>query len=236
MKRLYPNNQSELIFQTPYQFLVAICLSAQTTDKQVNKVTKIIFEKIKTPQDLLDFWQQNFENSIKTLGFYKAKAKNIYKWANQIVDYTNNILNEKNSEWKNTFENLATQVKQIYEQYWYILPDNIKDLTSFWWVWEKTAKVFLHWVYCQNWVAADTHVHRVANRLWIVKTTNPIQTGRQLEKILPEKYLAQAHHSILLFWRYFCKAIKPNCIECELKNICPAYKNIFSKKMTWKTI
>lgn len=227
MKRLYPSNVSELIFETPYQFLVAVCLSAQTTDKQVNKVTKNIFEKIKTPQDLINFWEKNFEENIKTLGFFRAKAKNIYKWANQIVDYTNKILREKN--W---LENLAPQVKQLYEKYGYILPDNIKDLTSFWWVWEKTAKVFLHWIYGQDLVGADTHVHRVSNRLGFVKTCSPIQTWRQLEKILPQEYLSQAHHCILLFWRYFCKALKPNCPECELKNLCLYYKKNHLKKQS----
>lgn len=199
LKELYPNPKTELDYSTDFQLLVAVILSAQTTDKQVNKVTKNLFKKIKKPEDILIMGFEKFKKTISSVNYFNGKAKYIYETAKKLVEI-----------WK--------------------IPDDLIELQKLPGVWIKTAKVILHVLYDMPFIAVDTHVHRVTNRLWLVKTNEPEKTSELLEKIVPDKYKPIAHHSLILFGRYLCKARNPMCDECGLKNICKYYKGLKGKK------
>jgi endonuclease-3 len=111
------------------------------------------------------------------------------------------------------------------EQGRYHIPDTTEELIKFPGVGEKTAKVIQYVLYKKPVIAVDTHVHRVANRLGIVHTKTPLQTSKEIETKIPKKRKLIAHHALILFGRYYCKAIKPKCEECELKQVCEFYKN-----------
>lgn len=215
LKKLFPNPQTELNYSTPFQLMIAVILSAQTTDKQVNKVTEKLFQKIYSPNDIVGYWEKRFLNAIKSIWLYKWKAKNILALSKIMTSesYMNNIKNNK-----------SKLVKNIFKKYWYYISDQIDELKTLPWVWEKTAKVIVHVLYNALVIAVDTHVHRVANRLWLVKTKTPEQTSKLLEKVIPDSYKDCSHHSLVLFGRYYCIARKPKCEECELKKICVYYK------------
>lgn len=200
LQGLFPNAETELNYETPFQLLVAVILSAQTTDKQVNKVTATLFTKIKKPEDILSLGLEKFEQAIRSIGLYKSKAKHIVQ--------TSKLLAEKGGK----------------------IPNTEKELIQLPWVGEKTAKVILHVLYKQPVIAVDTHVHRVCNRLGIVKTNTPLQTSKLLENKIPKEYKAIAHHCIILFGRYYCTARNPKCSECKLQKICPFF--ISQKKST----
>lgn len=192
---LFPNPKTELEYQNDFQLLIAIIMSAQTTDKQVNKVNKIFFTKFKTPYDLFLLWEENIRNSINTIWLYNSKAKNIYLTAQLLVT-----------------------------QYHEVIPETLQELQKLPWVWIKTAKVWLSVARNQPYLAVDTHVHRVLNRLGIVNTKTPQETDKKAEKKLKQEDLARLHHTLILFWRYYCTAQKPKCFTCTLEHLCP-YKN-----------
>jgi len=215
LKKLFPNPKTELNYSTPFQLMVAVILSAQTTDKQVNKVTDNLFKIIKKPEDIVKLWEYKLTESIKSIWLYKWKAKNIFALSK--------ILSSKN--YSSGFEDTKSKlVINIFKKYWYYISDQIDELKKLPWVWEKTAKVIAHVLYNALVIAVDTHVHRVANRLWLVKTQTPEQTSKLLEKVIPDSYKDSSHHSLVLFWRYNCIARKPKCEGCELKKICVYYK------------
>lgn len=190
LNELFPHADTELKFSTDFQLLVAVIMSAQTTDKQVNKITNNLFKVVKNPQDVIDMWLENFTNAISSVNYYKNKAKYIFE--------TSKIL-------KNNPELLCSDLNQLQK-----LP----------WVWVKTAKVLSYELFWANVVAVDTHVHRVANRLWFVSTKAPEKTSEELEKIIPHKYKRIAHHTLVLFGRYYCTAKNPKCDWCRFAHIC----------------
>jgi len=215
LKRLFPEPKTELIYNNSFQLIMAVILSAQTTDIQVNKTTKRIFEEIDLPQKIIQNWEEKLLKSISSINYYKNKTKYIFWLSNIITDYK--------------------KIKKLwikdYEIYWkwenkYFIPRNIEDLQKLPGIWEKTAKVIAHVLFDLPVIAVDTHVHRVSNRLWIVSTKTPEQTSKLLENIIPKQYKSVAHHSIILFWRYYCKARNPKCETCELKNICKRYQTL----------
>jgi endonuclease-3 len=157
-------------------------------------VTKKLFEKIKKPQDVIKMWLENFRKSIKSIWLYNGKAKNIWT------------------------------LSQIFVKSDFHIPKEINELKKLPWIWEKTAKVIAHVLFNQKVIAVDTHVHRVVNRIWLVKTKNPNQTSKLLEKIVPNKYKTFAHHALILFWRYHCKARNPLCETCPFRKICKKVK------------
>ena len=206
---LFPNPDTELNFKTPFQLLIAVMLSAQTTDKQVNIVTDKLFLEIKEPNDILKITEENLAKQVSSVNYYKMKAKHIRESAQKIVELA------KNKETK-----LTKNEKECLNKYWYYLPESLEWLTKLPWVWEKTAKVILYVRYKHDLIAVDTHVHRVANRLWIVETDEPLETSKEIEKVVPKKWKRIAHHSLILFWRYHCTAKKPKCTNCTLKKFC----------------
>lgn len=217
LKQLFPNPQTELNYSTPFQLMIAVILSAQTTDKQVNKVTEKLFQKIYKPQDIVKLWEKKFTDYIKSIWLYKWKAKNILGLSKIMIS----------KEYINTFKNNKSKlVKNIFKKYWYYISDQIVELKQLPWIWEKTAKVIGHVLYNILVIAVDTHVHRVTNRLGLVKTKTPEQTSKLLEKVIPNIYKDSSHHALVLFWRYYCTARKPKCDECKLNIMCKYYKNL----------
>lgn len=213
--KLFPNPDTELDFETPFQLLVAVMLSAQTTDRQVNVVTNKLFMKVKEPNDVLKITEENLEKQVSSVNYYKMKAKHIRESAQKLVE----LAKDKKTK-------LTKNEKECLDKYWYYLPESLEWLTKLPWVGEKTAKVILYVRYKHDLIAVDTHVHRVANRLWIINTSEPLETSKMIEKAVPKKWKRIAHHSLILFGRYYCTAKKPKCENCILKDFC---KNIISK-------
>ncbi len=224
LKNLFPNAKVELKRDTPFQLLLAVLLSAQATDKQVNKVNKIFFKYIKSPEDVLHYcdvsqWYECkwLEEQIKSIGLYKSKAKNIVKLS-EILSKISRVGEKSLERYCHT-----SKCKEIYKEYGYIIPDKLGELTKLPGVGMKTAKVILNVLYWEDVVPVDTHIHRVANRLGWVNTKDPKKTSVALEKIIPKDYKQDAHKLLIFFGRYHCKAQNPKCASCPFKDICPFY-------------
>ena len=211
---LFPNPDTELNFETPFQLLVAVMLSAQTTDKQVNLVTDKLFLKVKGPEDVIKISEEKLAKQVSSVNYYKMKAKHIIESAKKLLE----LAKDKDNK-------LTKNEKECLKKYWYFLPESIEWLTKLPWVGEKTAKVILYVRYKHDLIAVDTHVHRVANRLWIVKTNEPLETSKEIEKVVPKKWKRIAHHALILFGRYYCTAKKPKCENCILKEQCNYFKS-----------
>lgn len=207
LTKRYAGSTTELIYHTPFQLLVAVIMSAQTTDKQVNKVTAKFFDTITWPKDILKLKPEKRESMIQWVNYYRNKAKNIYKLATILSNSEFWTLNSK-----------------FIKKRWYRIPDTQEELVKLPWVWEKTAKVILQVLYWHDVIAVDTHVHRVTNRLWIVKTNEPLQTSKILEAKVPKEFRWDAHHWLILFGRYHCVARNPKCESCPFTHICGRYK------------
>lgn len=186
-----PNPKTELNFKDPYTLLVAVMLSAQATDVSVNKATPALFALADTPEGIAQLSIGVIENSIKTIGLYKTKAKNL-KALSEIIT----------------------------KQYAGNVPSKREDLESLPGVGRKTANVVLSIAFNQPTLAVDTHIHRVSNRLGLCKTKDPLATEQALLKIIPNDYLKNAHHWLILHGRYVCKARKPECNHCIIKEFC----------------
>jgi endonuclease-3 len=186
-----PSPKSDLEYINPYTMLVAVVLSAQSTDKGVNKATKNLFKKIDTPQKMLELGIDELKEYIKTIGLYNNKAKSIMSLSKDLVEKHNGIV-----------------------------PDNRKDLEKLAGVGRKTANVVLNVVFGQPTIAVDTHVFRVGNRTGLAKGEKPIDVEKKLEKIIPENYKLHGHHWLILHGRYVCKSRKPDCKNCKIVNLC----------------
>lgn len=213
LTRRYAGSTTELVYETPFQLLTAVIMSAQTTDKQVNKVTAKFFDSIQWPKDILNLKLEEWESIIQWVNYYKNKAKNIYKMASMLIEYSK-VKHTEMKPWQ----------QASLDKRWYRIPDTQEELVSLPWVWEKTAKVILQVLHGHDVIAVDTHVHRVTNRLWIVKTNEPLQTSKILESKVPIEFRWEAHHWLILFGRYHCTARNPKCDTCPFTKICPWYK------------
>ena len=240
LSKRYAGSTTELIYNTPFQLLVAVIMSAQTTDKQVNKVTAKFFDTIRWPKDILKLTLEKWESMIAWVNYYKTKAKNIYKMAGMLVASSWGITEGSRkttsiswdsstslhsvSEWRAEWQNDEKTKWQFVKKRGYRIPDIQDELVKLPWVWEKTAKVILQVLYWHDVIAVDTHVHRVTNRLWIVKTNEPLQTSKILEAKVPKEFRWDAHHGLILFGRYHCVARNPKCETCPFTKICEWYK------------
>ncbi|MDD4815626.1 MAG: endonuclease III [Clostridia bacterium] len=193
--KLFENPVCELNFKNNFELLISVILSAQCTDKRVNKTTKNLFKKYKTPQDFAKLKQEDLEKEIFSCGFYKNKAKNIVKASQSIVS------------------DFGGTVPSGY--------DNLIKLAG---VGRKTANVMLSVGFGDDAIAVDTHVLRVSNRLGLAKTKDPTKCEISLQKNFEKKDWSKLHYQMVLFGRYYCKARNPKCEECELKNQCNYYK------------
>lgn len=187
----------ELDYVTPYTLLVAVILSAQATDKGVNKATKSLFAKYNTPESMLELGEDGLKQYIKSIGLYNTKAKNIIKMSQKLVD-------DYNSK----------------------IPDNFDDLCQLPGVGRKSANVILNCLYGKDTIAVDTHVFRVSNRIGLAHAKNVLQTELQLMKNIEPQYRKSMHHLLVLHGRYICKAVKPLCSECCVNDVCLYYKNV----------
>jgi endonuclease-3 len=185
------NPKTSLKYRNQFTLLTSVVLSAQCTDVNVNNVTKNIYKKYYTPKHFADLGINKIRKLIKSIGLFNNKAKNLY--------YLSKILLDKyQSKVPNKFEDLM------------LLPG----------VGRKTANVVLNEAFKKPTIAVDTHVFRVSNRTGLTKGNNPAQVEKQLLNILPSLHLKKAHHLILLHGRYVCKARKPLCKGCIIREIC----------------
>ncbi len=190
LDRLYPNAGPELNFSNPYETLVAVMLSAQCTDRQVNKVTPQVFEKYPDIQSMALADPDELFLLVKSCGF-KSKAGNI-----------------------------ICSCKIIMERYGGIVPHNMEELVSLPGVGRKTANVVMASAYGIPALAVDTHVFRVSNRLGLAKADNVEKTEEQLKKAIPRELWITAHHWLILHGRRVCKAQRPSCETCTIKEYC----------------
>ncbi len=190
-----PDLKTELFYETPFQLMIAVILSAQSTDKQVNRITPALFKIIREPKDILNLMQSEIEEYVKYVNYYRNKAKYI-KQSGEVLE----------------------------KEFLGVIPDTLEKLVKLPGVGIKTAKVILSVLYDAPLVAVDTHVHRISNRIGLVKTKTPEQTDKALDIVFSTEQKKKAHHAMVLFGRYVCVARKPKCPECKLKNICDYYK------------
>lgn len=195
---LYGGRKIELDYQTPFQLLCAVILSAQTTDKQVNKITPPFFAKVRESKDILSMNLEDIEEHLKYVNFFRNKSR--------FIKVTGGI---------------------ITEQYGWVIPNSLEILQTFPWVGIKTAKVVLSVLYDMPYVGVDTHIHRVMNRLGILDTKTPEQTDREIEKRFDSLFKKKMHHPLVLFGRYTCIARKPKCETCILQKKCAYFEAHF---------
>jgi endonuclease-3 len=186
-----PNPTTELNYQTPSELLVAVILSAQATDKGVNKATDILFPVANTPQQILDLGVGGLKRYIKTIGLFNNKAKNIIE--------TCRILLESHKG---------------------VVPEERKLLEALPGVGRKTANVVLNTAFGHPTMAVDTHIFRVSNRTRIAPGKTPLEVEKKLLRFTPEVFLQDAHHWLILHGRYTCVARKPRCGSCVIEDLC----------------
>ena len=193
---LFPNAHCELTYNKDYELLIAIVLSAQTTDKRVNKVTPILFQKYPTLQALSEAPLEDIEQIIREIGTFKKKSIFI--------------------------KNIATSLVKDHNG---IVPNDRKYLETLSGVGRKTTNVFLSEYYGEPAIAVDTHVERVSKRLKLAPDKATVtEVEQSLMKKIPKERWIKTHHQLIFFGRYHCKAIGPNCGECELQGICKHYQ------------
>ena len=185
--------QSDLQFKTPFELLVAVVLSAQATDKSVNIATNKLFPVANTPATIAALGEEGLIPYIRTIGLFRTKAKNVIALCRLLIEHH------------------AGEV-----------PSTRTELEALPGVGRKTANVVLNVAFGQPTIAVDTHVHRVANRLGICRSTTPEATEQALLKRTPEQHLLHAHHYLILHGRYTCTARAPQCATCVISARCPS--------------
>ena len=194
LQKSFPDAHIELNYdkQEPWQLLVAVCLSAQSTDKKVNEVTPALFNKFKTINNFANADILDLEAHIKILGLYKNKAKNLKLAAQQILTKFNGQV-----------------------------PNNRADLETLAGVGKKSSAVIVANAFNIPAIAVDTHVARISQRLGLSKNTNPDKIEEDLSRLWPSNLWLIAHHTLIFHGRRICFARKPNCLGCPLNNVCP---------------
>lgn len=195
LDKLYPDAHCELDHLNNFELLVAVVLSAQTTDVKVNRVTPVLFKKYPNPKKLSSAKLSDVESIIKPIGLYHNKAINIIKLANELLD-----------------------------RYDGIVPNSREELITLSGVGRKTANVVLNNCFDYPAFAVDTHVSRVSKRLSIANEDDDVlKIEEKLMNYFPKKYWGKLHHQFIFFGRYKCKAIKPDCSDCPFKKFCTTY-------------
>lgn len=189
---MFPNAECELKHDNAFELTIAVLLSAQCTDNLVNKVTRTLFQKYKTPQDYLNVDIEELQNDIRSIGLYRNKAKNIQKLCQSLLEQFNGQI-----------------------------PSTHKELESLAGVGRKTANVVMSVAFDEPSLAVDTHVERVSKRLGINRwKDNVTQVEDRLCSIIPKERWSRSHHQLIFFGRYHCLARKPKCDICPLLNDC----------------
>ena len=192
MAEMFPDAEGELVHSNPFELVIAVLLSAQCTDKLVNKVTADLFKKYKTPEDYLAVPLEEVENDIRSIGLYRSKAKNIQKLCRTLIDDYNGDV-----------------------------PQTKEALVKLAGVGRKTANVVASVAFNEPAIAVDTHVERVSKRLGICRWKDSVtEVENTLMRKVPRDEWSVTHHRMIFFGRYHCKARNPNCPECPLLDIC----------------
>ncbi|HKU71221.1 MAG TPA: endonuclease III [Burkholderiales bacterium] len=186
-----PAPRTELVYQTPFELLVSVILSAQATDKSVNLATSGLFKEANTPAALVGLGRRGLERHIKRIGLYRTKAKNI----------------------------LAT-CKLLLEKHGGEVPRTRDELQALPGVGRKTANVILNTAFGEPTIAVDTHIFRVSNRTGIAPGKDVTAVEEKLLKVVPDEFKLDAHHWLILHGRYICIARKPGCPECLIRDLC----------------
>ncbi|WP_339227999.1 endonuclease III [Oceanobacillus sp. FSL K6-2867] len=203
MEEMFPNAEGELIHSNPFELVIAVLLSAQCTDKLVNKVTADLFKKYKKPEDYVNVTLEELEQDIKSIGLYRTKAKNIKKLCQVLIE-------EYNGE----------------------VPRTKDELVKLAGVGRKTANVVASIAFNEPAIAVDTHVERVSKRLGICRWKDSvIQVEETLMRKVPRDEWSVTHHRMIFFGRYHCKARNPNCPECPLLELCREGQKRMKKTM-----
>ena len=192
LDELFPHASCELFYTKDYELVIAVMLSAQTTDKSVNAVTTVLFNKYKSLDELNSASLEDIEEILKPIGLYKNKAKN-----------------------------LKGIVKDLIERFNYVVPSDKDLLQTLPGVGNKTAGVIRAEIFKIPDLPVDTHILRISKRLNLAKKDDePIDVERKLKKIIPEERWIKSHHQLIHFGRYFCTARSPKCAECKIKDCC----------------
>lgn len=186
-----PAPESELEYVNPFTLLVAVVLSAQATDKSVNKATESLFKIVDTPEKMVELGEEKLISYIRTIGLYKNKAKSV-------IGLSQMLISDFNSQ----------------------VPGNKDDLMKLPGVGRKTANVVLNVIFNQPTMPVDTHLLRISPKIGLAEGTTPEQIEKSLLERIPKDYLKNAHHWILLHGRYVCTARNPKCNECIINDIC----------------
>jgi len=191
LRQAIPEPETELEYDNVYQLLVAVVLSAQATDASVNRATKPLFEKIKTPAQMVALGEKKLIDYIKTIGLFRTKAKNVIALSHLLI------------------ERHGGEVPHTHAE--------LQDLPG---VGRKTANVVMNVAYGEATIAVDTHIFRVGNRTGLAPGKNPLQVELKLLKRVPEEFRLHAHHWLILHGRYTCKARTPMCPTCVVNDLC----------------
>ena len=191
LKAANPAPTTELRYATPFQLLIAVILSAQATDKSVNKATAELFKAARTPQSLLKLGEEGLKRYIKTIGLYNSKARNIIKACTLLV-----------------------------EKHGGRVPEDRAALEALPGVGRKTANVILNTAFGHPTIAVDTHIFRVANRTGLAPGKTVLEVEKKLLKVVPDEFKKDAHHWLILHGRYVCQARKPRCGACAIQDLC----------------
>ena len=194
-EKLQPHPTTELNYKNNFELLIAVLLSAQATDVMVNKITARLFKIANTPEQIIELGEKKLQEQIKSIGLFRVKAANIIKISKILIEQ---------------FASKIPATRECLER----LPG----------VGRKTANVVLNTAFQQPTIAVDRHIFRVANRIGLVKASTPLATELQLLKIIPKKFIINAHHWLILHGRYTCIARKPKCNECIIKDLCEFVK------------
>ncbi|MDR9436904.1 MAG: endonuclease III [Thiohalophilus sp.] len=191
LKKENPHPTTELNYRSPFELLVAVILSAQATDKGVNKATKELFKVARSPKKILELQESGLKEYIKTIGLFNSKAKNIIKTCQILV-----------------------------EQHGGKVPEDRAALEALPGVGRKTANVILNTAFGHPTIAVDTHIFRVSNRTGLAPGKTVLEVEKKLLKLVPEEYKKDAHHWLILLGRYTCVARKPRCGACVIEDLC----------------
>ena len=186
-----PEPTTELLYGNPFQLLIAVILSAQSTDVGVNKATRALYKKVKTPRAMLKLGEEGLREYIKTIGLYNTKAKNIIKTC-----------------------------AMLEEQHGGKVPEDRTALEALPGVGRKTANVVLNTAFGHPTIAVDTHIFRVSNRTGIAPGKNVVEVEQRLLRLVPDEFKLDAHHWLILHGRYTCVARKPRCQSCSISDLC----------------
>jgi endonuclease-3 len=193
-----PNPETELEFSSPFELVVAVALSAQATDVSVNKATRKLFPIANTPKAIYDLGEEGLKQYIKTIGLFNSKARHVIKMCKILIDKYNSVVPQTREE--------------------------LEELPG---VGRKTANVVLNTAFGQIAMAVDTHIFRVGNRTKIAHGKDVLEVEKRLIRLIPEEFLMDAHHWLILHGRYVCVARKPKCGSCMIEDLCEYGKKVY---------